>query len=136
MALQTSGQIEMSEIAAEMGESLSDVSLGSMSDDAGFGAPDKMSDFYGHSNATSFSFSSSIRYNSSGVACNGSLNQTYYHNNGSGGSSTFVELNDYCYSDAAMTTKLTGGFYKVNTPDLEWIRINGFGRAYTGGICD
>lgn len=137
MALQSSGQISLDDIRTELGLSQSNVSLGSMSDTAGFSAPDLASDFYSYSAApASFSFGSSIRYNSSAVACSGSVNQTFYHDNNSGGDSTYVALNDYCYSDAAMTTKLVGGFYKVNTPSLEWIRINGFGRAYTGGICD
>jgi len=137
MALQSSGQISLDDIRTELGLSQSNVSLGTMSDTAGFSAPDLASDFYGYSSApASYSFTGSIRYNSSSVACMGSVNQTYYHNNGSGGSTTYVALNDYVYSDSAMTTKLVGGYYKVSTPDLEWIRVNGFGRAYDGGICD
>ena len=135
MALQSSGRIEMSEIAAEMGESLSNVSLGSMSDDAGFSAPDKMSDFYGHSNVTYSTFTGSFRANNSSVVCGYSVNRTYYHNNGSGGADTYVAINDYVYSDTGLSNKLAGGYYKVNTPDFDWIRVNGFGRVYQTGIC-
>ena len=135
MALQSSGQIKMSEIASEMGESLSNVSLGSMSDDAGFSAPDQMSDFYGHSNASSFAWTGSVRSSFSSGVCFNSVNQSYYHNNGSGGSSTFVDINDYVYSDSAMTSKLTAGYYKVGHPSFDWVRVNGFGRIFATGFC-
>lgn len=52
MPLQSSGQIKMSEIANEQGVSLSNVSLGSMSDTAGFSEPDAISEFYGYSSYT------------------------------------------------------------------------------------
>ena len=52
MPLQSSGQIKMSEIANEQGVSLSNVSLGSMSDTAGFTEPDAISEFYGYSSYT------------------------------------------------------------------------------------
>tara|TARA_R110002012_G_scaffold184329_1_gene350853 strand:+ start:894 stop:1304 length:411 start_codon:yes stop_codon:yes gene_type:complete len=135
MALQSSGRIEMSEIAAEMGESLSNVSLGSMSDDAGFSAPDKMSDFYGHSNVTSSTWIGSARGNSSAVACSLNIGTTYYHNNGSGGSDSDPAINDYVYSDSGLTNKLAGGYYKVNVQGYDWVRVNGFGRIFATGIC-
>ena len=136
MALQSSGKIEMSEIAAELGESLSNVSLGTMSDTAGFSAPDQMSDFYGYTHSSSTSFSSSKRGSSSSSACGLSVSQTYYHNNGSGGSSTYVEINDYVYSDPTLTSVLIAGYYQVSHPSFDWIRLNGFGRVYQTGFCD
>tara|TARA_B110001452_G_C15122350_1_gene391193 strand:- start:507 stop:917 length:411 start_codon:yes stop_codon:yes gene_type:complete len=136
MALQSSGQIEMSEIAAELGESLSNVSLGTMSDDAGLSAPDQMSDFYGYSHSSSSSFSSSKRGSTSNTACGSLVNQTYYHNNGSGGSSTYVDVNDYVYFDSNMSFKLSSGYYQVAHPSFDWIRVNGFGRIYQTGFCD
>ena len=48
MALVSSGQLSLSDIANEQGVSLSNVSLGSMSDTAGFSEPDAVSDFYGY----------------------------------------------------------------------------------------
>ena len=135
MALQSSGRIEMSEIAAELGESLSDVSLGSMSDDAGFSAPDKMSDFYGYSHATYSTWTGSSRANTSAVVCSLSINTTYYHNNGSGGSDTYIAINDYVYSDTGLSNKLASGYYRVSAPAFDWIRVNGFGRIYQTGIC-
>lgn len=51
MALQTSGQIALSDIATELSVSLSNVSLRSMSSTAGFTQPDAITDFYGYSAA-------------------------------------------------------------------------------------
>lgn len=51
MALQSSGQISLSDIANEQGVGLSNVSLRSMSNTAGFSIPDAISEFYGYSAA-------------------------------------------------------------------------------------
>ena len=55
MALVSSGQLSLSDIANEQGVSLSNVSLGSMSDTAGFSEPDAVSDFYGYASYTNSS---------------------------------------------------------------------------------
>lgn len=52
MPLPTSGQLSFSAIATELGLSLSNLSLRSMSNTAGFSTPDSMSEFYGYSNIT------------------------------------------------------------------------------------
>lgn len=52
MALPGSGQLSFSAIAGELGVSLSNVSLRSMSATAGFSTPDAVSEFYGYSNVT------------------------------------------------------------------------------------
>ena len=49
MALQSSGPISLSDIAAEQGISTTNMSLRSMSNTAGFATPDAISDFYGYS---------------------------------------------------------------------------------------
>ena len=136
MALQSSGQISLEDIADELGESLTNISLGDMSNDVGFTDPDAISEFYGYSATTAFTFLGSTRQNSSSIACFFSASTTYYHNNGSGGAGTYVAVNDYVYSDSGLSNKLTGGYYKVNTPSFDWIRVNGFGRVFQTGICD
>lgn len=135
MALQSSGQISLNDIRAELGAATTNVSLGAMSDTAGFAAEDKISDFYGYSHVTYSTFTGSLRANTSSLVCSNSINQTYYHNNGSGGNDTYVEINDYVYSDTGLSNKLAGGYYKVSTPSYDWIRVNGFGRVYDTGIC-
>tara|TARA_R110001606_G_scaffold398657_1_gene578242 strand:+ start:639 stop:1577 length:939 start_codon:yes stop_codon:yes gene_type:complete len=53
MAVPSSGQLRLyADIGVELGLPPLDVSLGSMSDSAGFASPDAMSDFYGYSSAT------------------------------------------------------------------------------------
>ncbi len=52
MALPGSGQLSLGDIGGELGLSLSNLSLRSMSSTAGFSTPDAVSDFYGYSNLT------------------------------------------------------------------------------------
>lgn len=52
MALPGSGALSFSAIAGELGVSLSNVSLRSMSSTAGKSTPDSVSEFYGYSNLT------------------------------------------------------------------------------------
>lgn len=53
MALQSSGPISLSDIATEQGISTTNMSLRSMSNTAGFAAPDAITEFYGYSNLLS-----------------------------------------------------------------------------------
>lgn len=62
MPLQSSGQITMQDIANEQGVTLSNVSLRSMSNTAGFAVPDAISEFYGYS-----SYSNDYFYRNDGV---------------------------------------------------------------------
>ena len=133
MALQSSGQISLNDIRAELGAATTDVSLGAMSDTAGFAAEDKISDFYGYSAVSTWTGSS--RANSSSLACLDTIDTTYYHNNGSGGSDADPAVNDYVYSDSGLTNLLAGGYYKVDVQGYDWVRVNGFGRIYQTGIC-
>lgn len=81
MALPTSGQLSLRDIASELGAAFTNISLGSMSDSVGFAAPDKVSDFYGYSNLTAF-YTTQTQPKPV-FACNTTLINTYYHN-GSG----------------------------------------------------
>lgn len=81
MALPSSGQLSLRDIQIELGAASTNISLGAMSDTAGFLAPDKVSDFYGYSNLTAFY--TTITQPKPVFACNQTLINTYYHN-GSG----------------------------------------------------
>lgn len=59
MALPGSGQLGLGAIAGELGVSLSNVSLRSISSTAGFSTPDYVSEFYGYSAATGYSYTTS-----------------------------------------------------------------------------
>lgn len=131
MALQSSGQISLNDIRVELGLSQSDVSLGSMSDTAGFSAPDIVSDFYGYSaSSTGTAFTTTARMSNTFTVCNASDSQTLYHD---GDSSGGPQQNDYIYSDVNLTSIVTAGYYADGNGD--WIRTNGFGRAYQTGFC-
>ena len=75
MALPTSGQLSLRDIASELGAAFTNISLGSMSDSVGFAAPDKVSDFYGYSNLTAFY--TSITQPKAVFACNISIINTF-----------------------------------------------------------
>ena len=132
MALQSSGQLKLSEIANELGESLSNVSLGGMTDSSTLTpiADKSVSNFYGYS-AGGTSFLAGARQTSSGFACFQGQTVTFYHN----GSGSDPVTNDYVYSDSAMTTIVTSGYYRKDTIAFEWFRTNGFGRIYQSGMC-
>jgi hypothetical protein len=49
MALPSSGSLSLSQIAQELGQPLSNLSLRNLSNSAGKGTPDSMSEFYGYS---------------------------------------------------------------------------------------
>lgn len=61
MALPSSGQLSLSQIANEQQIGLYNVSLRSMSSTAGFGTPDAVSDFYGWSQPRGSTYSLIIR---------------------------------------------------------------------------
>ena len=56
MALPSSGQISINDIRVELGASATNQSLRAFSNTAGFTTPDALSEFYGYSNLTSFSY--------------------------------------------------------------------------------
>ena len=62
MALQSSGQISLSDIANEQEIALSNVSLRSMSSTAGFTTPDSVSEFYGYAYKYYWDLSNDIKW--------------------------------------------------------------------------
>ena len=61
MALQNSGPISLTDIAAELGISQTNMSLRSMSNLAGFAQPDAISEFYGYTNLASANYANFTR---------------------------------------------------------------------------
>jgi len=108
MALQTSGTISMDDIRDEMGET-GEVNLRDLASTAGFSTPDLMSDFYGYSHVASTPFGVSTRGFTKNHACG--LNPTfttYYHD----GDEDYPLIGDNVYTNAAMTTTPTNGWYQ------------------------
>ena len=112
MGLQSSGQISLNDIRAELGAATTNVSLGAMSDTAGFAAQDKISDFYGYSavaGAVDFGYNSSF---SSGACSVSSGSYTTYYHDGTG---TLPVINDKIYTDASQTSYAPNGYYSNGT---------------------
>ena len=119
MGLPTSGQLSLRDIQIELGAASTNISLGAMSDTAGFLAPDKVSDFYGYSNLTAFY--TSITQPKPVFACDIALINTYYHN----GSGLLPVVGDTVYQsnqttlDASinrgMSTSSSGTSFQVYT---------------------
>ena len=132
MALPSSGQLSMSDIANEQGISLSNVSLRSMSSTAGFSTPDAVSEFYGYSHVTLNSFTSSLMEHSTFLVCIKSINQTYYVDYGA--HSYFPVVGQVCYTSSSGTSYLPGGYYRTHIG--LYISINAVGGVINSkGFC-
>ena len=115
MGLPSSGQISINDIATEFGVTLSNVALnatlGTYASKSS-GATTAMSDFYGLSNLTAFT------YNSEGQERNAcrleSIEDTAYHD----GSGTYPAVNDSVYSNSSGTTALSDANYKIDNGSL------------------
>ncbi len=125
MALPTSGQLSLRDIQVELGAASTNISLGAMSDTAGFLAPDKVSDFYGYSNLTAFY--TSITQPKAVFACDIAIINTYYHN----GSGLLPVVNDTVYQsnqttldagiNRGMSTASSGTSFQVYTTNLSGV---------------
>ena len=125
MALPTSGQLSLRDIQIELGAASTNISLGAMSDTAGFLAPDKVSDFYGYSNLTAFY--TSITQPKPVFACDIALINTYYHN----GSGLLPVVGNIVYQsnqttvdagiNRGMSTLSSGSSFQVYTTNLSGV---------------
>lgn len=118
MGLPSSGQLSLNDIKTELGAASTNVSLGSMSNTAGFSEPDAISDFYGYSAATGYLGAFSEFPGSSGSeACATTTTINLYKN----GSSSTPVIGDSLFTDANLTTPYDpvdpGSWYKY--VDLE-----------------
>ena len=136
MAVPSSGELSLQGISKEMLQDdynyvngTTNVSLGAMSTSLSpysvnsasaskpnGSAPHSMSEFYGYDNDTlsSTAFTGSVK-GATGSVCFFSNNVTYYHD-GAGAQPT---TGDFVYTDAALTTALAGGFYRMGLNKLE-----------------
>lgn len=129
MALQSSGQITLDDIRTELGLSQSNVSLGSMSDTAGFSAPDQASDFYGYSNASWTSFSTTSTASNS--ACFFSTGTTRYHD---AGANPFPSTGQSVRNTSSGTGIPSTGWYKdgSGSGDRYFLNTSGTITSVTG----
>ena len=104
MALPSSGQLGINRIRIELGASATNQSLRAFSNTAGFSSPDKITDFYGFTNLTSF-LGSALQGGTKNI-CSANTNITYYHN----GSGTTPVVNDIVYTN--LFTGVHGNYLK------------------------
>jgi hypothetical protein len=116
MALPNSGQLSLSAIAGELSVSLSNVSLRSMSNTAGFSIPDSISEFYGYSamgegELIEYLLRFNIRNPSN--ACFATALNTYYLDNS-------LPYATIIYTDIDGTTPALAGFYSDGFQARQW----------------
>lgn len=109
MALPTTGPLSLNDIRIEIGASSTNVSLGGMSDTAGFSAPDAITDFYGFSSGLNVIYITALTSRNATGMCGTSTSVTaFYHD----GASAMPIVGDTIYSDSSGTTPLTWFSYR------------------------
>ena len=114
MALPNSGPLSINDIRVELGASSTNQSLGAFSDTVGLIAPDKISDFYGFSNLTSFYITAQGYKNLD--FCGFATTVEKWHN----GLSALPTVGDTIYSNSTGTTVFS------------WTRTYGINASSTG----
>ena len=135
MALPSSGQLSIGDIATELSMTKNNVSLGYVSDVAGFTEPDAISDFYGYSataGSTYFSIVDDGGYGSGSEACEQDARDddtTLYFNIGTGSGSACPSTGNVAFTNSSGTTVFNGGgnWFKSNLCNAAYlIESNGF----------
>lgn len=134
MALPSSGQLSLSQIATEQQIGLYNVSLRSMSSTAGFGTPDAVSDFYGWAQPRGSTYSVLMHNLSLGSPCSGNYINIYVDD----------QTGEYVYSSDERTYTYikkpifayAPGWQDYYSGDWYWdeILIYAWGYEYYGGM--
>lgn len=122
MALPSSGTLSLNDIRVELGLAQSNVSLGYMSDVAGFIEPDAISDFYGYSataGSPDFAIVNDGGHGSASEACEQAARNddtTLYFNIGSGSGSSCPSTGNIAFTNSSGTSVFNGGgnWFKSN----------------------
>ena len=111
MALPSSGPLSLNDIRVELQQASTNVSLGAMSNLAGFVDPDAVSEFYGFSYIAYNTFDiNDTSHNEYVEACElgGSDNKTLYFS-GSGGTPACPSVGARLYTNTALSAVFNGG---------------------------
>ena len=110
MALPSSGPLSLNDIRVELQQAQANSSLGTLSDLAGFAAPDAVSDFYGYSYANYNTFSIiNTGYDNGEEACgDGNDDNLTLYFSGSGGTPACPTTSVILYTDTALTNVFDG----------------------------
>ena len=119
MALQSSGPISINDIRLELSQAQANSSLRSLSALASKSSPDSMSEFYGFSAATAFSFlagDAQQGYGDYNAACSEAYDPITLYS-----SSTTLGLNVVLYTDNTLSSAFDGGglWFKSGTSVYE-----------------
>ncbi len=137
MGLPSSGQISINDIATEFNVSLSNVALnatlGTYASKAS-GATTAISDFYGLSNLTAFSYNSEGQEGGARDACSLEATEDIAYHNGSG---TYPDVDDVVFTNSSGTTTLNEGSYKYANGNLSggYMSVNSGGEVEEVGNC-
>ncbi len=137
MGLPSSGQISINDIATEFNVSLSNVALnatlGTYASKAS-GATTAISDFYGLSNLTAFSYNSEGQEGGARDACSLEATEDIAYHNGSG---TYPDVDDVVFSNSSGTTTLSASTYKYDNGSESggFIDVNEDGEVENLGSC-
>jgi len=107
MALQTGGQISINDIRVELGQAQANSSLRTLSSLAGKSTPDAMSEFYGFSAATAYTFlagDGQQGYGDWAEACSSAYDAITLYS-----SSTSLSVNVSLYIDNTLSNTFDGG---------------------------
>lgn len=124
MALQSSGQIKMSEIGTELECTLSNLSLNSMSNTAGKSSPHGMAEFYGYTSATVVTGADVL------IVAGGGGGGCINGNSGGGGAGGFLSYNNRTVCSGMVITVGGGGTINNNGSNSS---ISSTGTAIGGG---
>lgn len=131
MALQSSGPISIDNIRTELGQAQANSSLRSLSALANFSSPDAMSEFYGFSAATAYTFLMGDGGNGYGdwsTACAEAYDPITLYS-----SSTSLANNVTLYTDNTLTSAFVGnGWYKSGVRVYE---IDSGGKIISNRTC-
>jgi|14BtaG_2_1085337.scaffolds.fasta_scaffold03534_2 hypothetical protein len=134
MTLPLSGQLSLNDIKTEVGAGSTNVSLGAMSDTAGFSAPDKVSDFYGYAHASYQVWYHGDAVGKPAFGCEEDLNTTVYHN----GTGLLPAVGDTC-TTAQSYSPMSAGNYPASTTSggqsFQVITLNSLGVCTAVLLC-
>jgi len=119
MALQGSGPISINDIRVELSQAQANSSLRALSALANFSSPDAMSDFYGFSASTAYTFyvgDGGVGYADWSQACAEAYDPVTLYS-----SSTSLAVNVYLYTDNTLSSPFDGGglFFKSGSSVYE-----------------
>ena len=137
MSLPSSGQLSINDIRVELGQAQANSSLRSLSNIAGFSAPDAISEFYGYGAYNTFAIIETPYANSGEACADPSEDNLTLYFEGSGGTPACPALGVTLYTDSSLTTTFDGRnqYFKSQQCGGSWYYILDTGLVEGNGGC-